>query len=187
MAKVGILEGSLRKGSFSCAVGRNAARLAPEGLEFAHLPSTGAIPLYDQDVLDKRMPDEVEALAGAIRAVDALLVVTPEYNWSFPGVLKNAIDWLSMVDPNPLEGMPAAIWSVAPGKLGGARLHEGLRHVLQSQGMELMARPEVQVAGIKGKIDLDADLVTDPDTEDFLRKHLAAFAAFCAERAARGS
>ena len=179
MTKIGILEGSLRKASFSRAIGRNASGLAPDGVNIEHLPSTGDLPLYNQDVMDAGVPDGVAALKSAVEACDALLIVTPEYNWGIPGALKNAIDWLSRFNPNPLEGKPVAIWSVAPGLLGGARLHEGLRHVLHSQGMLIMAKPEVQVAQVKAKIDQDTGQITDETTANFLKSHLETFAGFC--------
>lgn len=181
MTKVGILEGSLRKASLSRAVGRNAAKLAPDGLEFTHLPSTETLPHYNQDVMDEGVPESAEALKAAVAAVDAMLIVTPEYNWSIPGSLKNAIDWLSRFKPHPLDGKPVAIWSVAPGLLGGARLHEGLRHVLHSQGMLVMAKPEVQVATAKSKVSVETGELTNEDTAKFLAGHLQAFAAFCAK------
>lgn len=179
MIKVGILEGSLRRASLSRAAGRAAAGLMPEGMQAVTLPNPGTLPLFDQDVLDDGMPDSVSALIDAVEAVDAILIVTPEYNWSIPGGLKNAIDWLSRKTPMPLADKPVAVWSVSPGLLGGARVHEGLRHTLLSQGMIIMAKPEVQIAGAKGKLDVEAGQVTNADTEAFLRGHLSAFAGFC--------
>lgn len=179
MIKIGIMEGSLRRASFSRVIGRNAARLAPEGMAVSHLPSTDTMPHFNQDVMDKGTPDTVQVFGQAISELDGLLIVTPEYNWSVPGTLKNAIDWVSRLKPNPLEGMPVAIWSVNPGKLGGARLHESMRQILHSQGMLVMAKPEVQVAGVKGKIDIESDRITDAETEAFLSEHLKAFSDFC--------
>ena len=179
MTKVGILEGSLRKASFSRKVARAAPSLAPDGLEMIHLPSTEAMPHYNQDVMDAGVPDGVTAMKEATEGVDALLIVTPEYNWGVPGALKNAIDWLSRFNPHPLDGKPVAIWSVAPGLLGGARLHEGLRQVLHSQGMLIMAKPEVQVAKIPRKLDKDTGGIADAETAEFLSNHLKTFAAFC--------
>ena len=123
-------------------------------------PTPARLPLFNQDVLDEGMPEAVAALITAVEAVDALLIVTPEYNWSIPGGLKNAIDWLSRKNPNPLANKPVSIWSVSPGLLGGARVHEGLRHTLLSQDMIIMAKPEVQIAGAKGKLDVDAGTIT---------------------------
>lgn len=172
MPTLGVLEGSLRKASLSRAVARSATDLAPEGLDVVLMPNPGTLPLFNQDVLDEGMPAAVSALADALAGIDALLIVTPEYNWSIPGGLKNAIDWVSRLKPNPLEGMPVAIWSVSPGILGGARVHESLRHVLHSQDMVIMAKPEVQVAGARSKVDVAAGTVTDQVTRDFLSAHL---------------
>lgn len=179
MTKVGILEGSLRRASLSRAAGRAAVDLMPDGVEALVLPNPGTLPLFNQDVLDEGMPEVAGTFIAAVEAVDALLIVTPEYNWSIPGGLKNAIDWLSRNNPSPLANKPVAIWSVSPGLLGGARVHEGLRHTLLSQDMLIMAKPEVQIAGAKGKLDVDAGQITNADTEAFLRGHLSSFAAFC--------
>ncbi len=177
--RIGIMEGSLRKASLSRAFGRAATSLAPDGVEMVHLPSTGTLPLYSQDVQDAGMPESVTAFADAAAAVDAFLFVTPEYNWSIPGSLKNAIDWLSRFNPHPLDGKPAAIWTASPGLLGGARVHEPMRHILHSQGMHIMAKPEVQIGGAKGKIDVDSDAITNEDTATFLSEHLKTYAGFC--------
>ncbi|MBF9043761.1 hypothetical protein HKCCE4037_10510 [Rhodobacterales bacterium HKCCE4037] len=179
MTQLGILEGSLRQASLSRAVARAAAGLMPDGLAAVALPNPGTLPLFNQDVLDEAMPDSVQTMIAAVAAVDAILIVTPEYNWSVPGGLKNAIDWLSRVNPNPLAHKPVAIWSVSPGLLGGARVHESLRHTLHSQDMIIMAKPEVQLAGAKGKVDVGTSVITNADTEAFLRAHLSAFATFC--------
>jgi chromate reductase, NAD(P)H dehydrogenase (quinone) len=179
MTKIGVLEGSLRKASRSRAVARSASALAPSGMEISILPSTETLPHFNQDILDEGVPASVAELAAALSAVDALLVVTPEYNWSIPGTLKNAIDWLSRLDPLPLAAMPVAIWTVSPGLLGGARVHESLRQTLHSQDMRIMAKPEIQIAGAKGKVDVEAGVITHEDTAAFLGKHLVAFDAFC--------
>jgi chromate reductase len=179
VTKLGILEGSLRRAALSRAAGRAAAGLLPEGLEAVALPNPGTLPLFNQDLLDDGMPAPASAFIDAVAAVDAILIVTPEYNWSIPGGLKNAIDWLSRANPSPLANKPVTIWSVSPGLLGGARVHEGLRHTLLSQDMIIMAKPEVQIAGAKGKLDVDAGQITNSETEAFLRGHLSAFGIFC--------
>lgn len=181
---LGVLEGSLRRASLSRAVARSVAGLLPDGLSAELLPNPGTLPHFDQDVLDAGMPASVTALVQALSRCDALLIVTPEYNWSVPGALKNAIDWVSRVQPGPLEGKPVAIWSVSPGLLGGARVHESLRHVLHSQDMRIMAKPEVQVAQAKAKVDVEAGRITDAQTEAFLRGHLDQFARYCGVRVA---
>lgn len=178
MTKIGIICGSLRTRSLSGAAAKAAAGLVPAGVEAVQLPSFGDLPLYNQDIQDQGMPASVAAYAKAVAQVDAVLFVTPEYNWSIPGGLKNAIDWLSRISPHPLEGKPAAIWSVSPGQLGGARVHEGMRHVLHSQGMVIMAKPEVQIAGAMARLDVETGEITDVETKAFLTDHLARFSGF---------
>lgn len=180
MIRLGILEGSLRAASLSRAAARAVPGLAPEGITCISLPNPGTLPLFDQDVMDAGLPDAVADMIEAAQGIDALLIVTPEYNWSVPGGLKNALDWLSRPKVLPLAAKPAAIWSVSPGILGGARLHESLRQVLHSLDMRIMAKPEVQIAGAKARIDVEAGRITDPATEAHLRDHLSAFKAYCA-------
>jgi chromate reductase len=179
MTKIGVLEGSLRRASLSRAVAQSAAGLAPEGVEVTILPSTESLPHFNQDIMDDGLPASVNEFGAAVSAVDALLIVTPEYNWSIPGALKNALDWLSRLNPLPLAAMPVAIWSVSPGLLGGARVHESLRQTLHCQDMRIMAKPEIQIAGAKGKVDVEAGTITHTDTSEFLRNHLLAFDGFC--------
>lgn len=179
MIRLGVLEGSLRRASLSRAAARAVSGLTPAGMEAVILPNPGTLPLFDQDILDDGMPDSVAVLARAVGAMDAVLIVTPEYNWSIPGGLKNAIDWLSRIDPNPLARKPVAVWSVSPGILGGARVHESLRQTLHSQDMLILSRPEVQIASAKGKVDVGTGRITHPETETFLRGHLSALAEFC--------
>ena len=184
VVKLGILEGSLRKASLSRAVARAAAGLAPKGMACRMLPNPGTLPVFNQDDWDAGIPAPAAAMIEAMAGIDALLIVTPEYNWSVPGGLKNAIDWVSRAKPNPMERKPVAIWSVSPGLLGGARVHESLRQVLHCMDMHIMAKPEVQVAGAKAKVDVEAGQITNEDTAAFLRGHLAAFHAYCGTRAA---
>lgn len=179
MLRIGILEGSLRRASLSRAAARAAANLLPHDAQAVALANPGTLPLFNQDLLDEGMPGAVAAFISQVESVDAVLIVTPEYNWSIPGGLKNAIDWLSRKNPNPLAHKPVSIWSVSPGLLGGARVHESLRQTLLSQDMIVMAKPEVQIAGAIGKLDVDAGAITNPETETFLRGHLSAFTAFC--------
>lgn len=103
--KVVTLLGSLRKGSFNAMVARTLPKIAPAGMDISALPSIGEIPLYDADVQQEDgFPQSVEALAEQIRQADGVVIVTPEYNYSVPGGLKNAIDWLSRLPEQPLAG-----------------------------------------------------------------------------------
>ena len=98
------LVGSLRKGSFNAAIARALPSLAPKGVTISALGSVGDIPLYNSDHQDQGFPAPVLAMAQQIVAANGVIIVTPEYNYSIPGVLKNAIDWLSRVSPQPFAG-----------------------------------------------------------------------------------
>src|SRR5690349_3397803 len=104
--RVVTLCGSLRRGSYNAAIARALPALAPEGMDITALGSPGEFPLYDADIQAQGFPAPVTAMADAIRAADGVIFVTPEYNYSVPGVLKNAIDWLSRLQPQPFAGKP---------------------------------------------------------------------------------
>ena len=105
--KIVTLLGSLRHGSFNAMVARTLPRIAPVGMSVDALPSIKDIPLYDADIQQEEgFPSSVEAIAEQIRAADGVVIVTPEYNYSVPGGLKNAIDWLSRLPEQPLAGKP---------------------------------------------------------------------------------
>ncbi|MCS1851893.1 NAD(P)H-dependent oxidoreductase [Escherichia coli] len=110
------LLGSLRKGSFNGMVARTLPKIAPASMEINALPSIADIPLYDADVQQEDgFPATVEALAEQIRQADGVVIVTPEYNYSVPGGLKNAIDWLSRLPDQPLAGKPVLIQTSSMG------------------------------------------------------------------------
>jgi chromate reductase len=152
--------GSLRKDSYNKALLNAAMKLMPKKtkLEIFDLEE---IPLFNQD-LENRMPQKVKQFKAKIRVADALLIVTPEYNYSVPGVLKNAIDWASRPPGNnSFEGKPVAIMSASPGTLGGARAQYHLRQVLVSLNMHAINRPEVIVAFADEKIDEKGNLTDE--------------------------
>lgn len=169
------LVGSLRKASFNAALARQLPALAPSGMTIAAAPSIEAIPLFNQDVLDVGVPGPVDDLAGAMRAADGVIIVSPEYNWSMPGTLKNAIDWLSKLENQPFEGKPVAVQSVAPGQLGGARMQYHLRQALIGIGAEMLVRPEVFVNLAAQKFAKETRQLTDPATIDIIRQQLGNF------------
>ena len=118
------------------------------------------------------MPEKVKEFKTKIRATDALLIATPEYNYSVPGVLKNAIDWASRPSgDNPFEGKPVAIMSASPGMIGGARAQYHLRQTFVSLDMHPISRPEVIVTFVNQKIDENGRL-TDEKTKTTIRKLL---------------
>ena len=104
-----VMVGSLRKGSYNAAIARALPALAPEGVTITPLGSVGEFPLYNFDVQEKGFPPVVTTMARAIAEADGVIFVTPEYNHSVPGVLKNAIDWLSRLPNQPFAGKPVAI------------------------------------------------------------------------------
>ncbi|KXV59085.1 hypothetical protein AD947_04910 [Acetobacter tropicalis] len=170
------LLGSLRKASFNGIVARTLPDLAPEGVTITPLGSISAFPHYNQDVQDTDFPAEVLAMADQIRAADGVIIVTPEYNYSVPGVLKNALDWLSRVTPQPFAGKPLAIQTVSPGAIGGARAQYHLRQSLVFLDAFVLNRPEVMIGQATGKFDTERLELTDQKTRDFLVRQITALA-----------
>lgn len=162
--------GSLRKDSYNKALLRAASELVPKGAELEIFELKG-IPLFNQD-LEGSMPQKAKEFKAKIKAADALLIVTPEHNYSVPGVLKNAIDWASRpFGDNSFEDKPAAIMSASLGMLGGARAQYHLRQVLVSLNMHAVNRPEVIVASVDEKIDEKGNL-TDEKTRKKIKQLL---------------
>src|SRR5277367_5713561 len=114
------VSGSLRKGSFNTALMRALPTLAPAGLQFSEAPPYDGMPFYNADAQAKGFPADVTNFADAIRRADAVVIVAPEYNWTIPGALKNALDWVSRLDNQPFKDKPVAIQSATAGPLGGA-------------------------------------------------------------------
>src|SRR5476649_215135 len=176
-----VICGSLRKGSFNAALARALPALAHEGMKLITAPTIGAFPLYNADVQDASgFPSPVEELAAAIRAADGVLFVTPEYNWSMPGVLKNAIDWLSRMKEQPFKEKPVAIQSASQGPLGGARMQYHWRMSMTFVGAFIFGIPEVFVGLAQNKFAQDTLELTDQPTKDAIKAQLAAFAKFIA-------
>ncbi len=104
-----VMVGSLRRASFNAVIARALPALAPDGVTITPLASVGDLPLYNHDVQLKGFPAAVTAMGRAIAEADGVIFVTPEYNHSVPGVLKNAIDWISRLPNQPFAGKPVAI------------------------------------------------------------------------------
>jgi len=138
-----------------------AEELAPEGVSCESY-DIGRLPLYNEDVRTQGFPAPVEELRGKIRAADALLFVTPEYNYSMPGVLKNAIDWASRPPDQPFDGKPAAIMGASPGMLGTARSQYHLRQSCVYLNVLPVNQPEVFVAAANNKFDANGRLDDEP-------------------------
>jgi len=152
--------GSLRRSSYNKALLRAAVELTPKDAKLEIFDLEG-IPLFNQD-LEDRMPEKVKEFKAKIRTADAILIATPEYNFSVSGVLKNAIDWGSRPSgDNSFDGKPVAIMSASPGVLGGVRAQFHLRQVLVALNMYAVNRPEVIVASADEKIDEKGNLMDE--------------------------
>jgi chromate reductase len=174
--KVAVLIGSLRQGSYNRMVANTLPQVAPEGMEIMLLPSIGEIPHYDSDVQAEGFPAAVLALGEALRSADGVVIVTPEYNYSIPGVLKNAIDWISRLPEQPLAGKAVAIQSASMGVLGGARAQYHLRQTLVFLDAMVLNKPEIMVGVVQNKVNVTTSVVEDADTRLFLGKQLVALA-----------
>lgn len=172
------LVGSLRQASYNRMLANALPELAPAGVAIEVLPALHDIPLYDGDVEAQGIPPAVTVLADTIRAADGLVIVTPEYNYSVPGVLKNAIDWLSRVPQQPFAGKPVALQSASMGPFGGARAQYHLRQVLIYLNPRVFNVPEVMVGAVHTKVDASAGKLSDASTRDYIAGHLAKFADF---------
>jgi chromate reductase len=151
--------GSLRRGSYNTALLRAAAELAPDGMVLETF-DLASIPLYNEDIRSEYgFPEAVAAFRERIAAADALLIVTPEYNHSVPGVLKNALDWASRPPDAPLNEKPAAIMGASTGIGGTGRAQEHLRQVLTFMNVYPVNKPEVLVARAPEKFDTAGRLV----------------------------
>jgi chromate reductase len=179
------LSGALRRASYNTALLRAAVGLAPEGVTL-ELRTLHGIPLYDADVEAQGVPEAVTALREAIRGADALLVGTPEYNNSMPGVLKNGIDWLSRP---PAEGMklfggkPTAMVGATPGGFGTVQSQDALLSVFRTLGCDFWMGGRLMVSHASKVFDADGNLADDKVREQ-LQAFVNGFAAFVQKRSA---
>lgn len=171
--KVGYFVGSLSSTSINRVLSRALIRLAPRDLEFTELP-IGNLPLYSPD-FDADYPAEPQALKDAIAGSQAVLFVTPEYNRSIPGALKNAIDWASRPwGKNAFDHMPAAVIGASPGQIGTAVAQQSLRAVLSFCNARQMTAPEGYITFRPGLFTDDGE-VTDESTAAFLADFMQEF------------
>src|SRR5437660_7756540 len=162
------IAGSLRRGSYNRAALRAATELVPEGaiLETFELDD---IPVFNQDE-EQNPPAKVTEFKSRIREADAILFVTPEYNYSVPGVLKNAIDWASRpYGDSAWDGKPAAIMGASGGPIATARAQYHLRQILVFLNMPALAQPEVLIGDAQEKFDPNGNLIHDPTREGIRR------------------
>ena len=168
------ISGSLRQASYNTAALRAAQELAPEGMTI-EIASIADVPLYNADVQAVGFPAPVSELGDKIRAADAVLIASPEYNYSIPGGLKNAIDWLSRLPQQPFAGKPVGMIGASTSVLGGARAQYHLRQSFVFLDALPMNKPEVFIALAQTKFDAEGRL-TDEPTRGFLRANLEALA-----------
>jgi chromate reductase len=164
--------GSLRKGSYNAMALRAAQKLAPQGMSI-EIADISTIPLYNDDVRAAGEPAEVAGLKAKVRAADAVLLVTPEYNFSIPGVLKNTLDWMSRPPEPPFDGKVVAIMGASPGPVGTARVQYDLRKVLVFMNSFTVNKPEVFIANCASRFDAQGNL-TDEATGKFIGDLLVA-------------
>ncbi len=159
--------GSLRNGSYNKLLLRAVRELLPNDVQMELFDLDG-IPLYNQDTEVHGIPESVKRFKEKIESADALLIATPEYNHSYPGVLKNAIDWASRpYGRNSFNGKAVAVISATPGAFGGVAAQDQLKQVLLALNTRLVVTPAVIVASAHQKFDQQGNL-TDEDTKQFL-------------------
>jgi chromate reductase, NAD(P)H dehydrogenase (quinone) len=166
------ISGSLRKASFNSMALRAAQKLAPEGMSIA-IADISQIPLYNDDILQSGgYPDPVQQFRDQVKQADGVLFVSPEYNYSIPGVLKNAFDWASRPPDQPFNEKPVALFGASPGLLGTARMQYDLRKALVFTNSFVMPRPEIMIARAAEKFDAEGNLIDDKTAQvitDFLK------------------
>ena len=173
MNMIGIV-GSIRKNSIHRQIFNHYREISSDQFDLTEGVIEG-IPMYDGENMDNPL---VMRLADQITQADGVIFITPEYNYSIPGVLKNAIDWLSRRDPQPFVGKPATIIGASPGNVGTARMQYHLRQVGVFLNIHFMNKPEVMIAGAMNK--LEDGKISDDSTVEFLHRHAEAFKSFCA-------
>ena len=178
--------GSLRKGSYNRMVLNCLPRFAPAGMAIKEAPPFAEFPLYNADIQNTSgFPAAVNALADAIRAADGVIFCTPEYNFSLPGGLKNAIDWVSRLPNQPFAGKPVAIQSASPGPLGGGRVQYDLRRMMVFLDALTLNKPEIFIGGCATKFDDQTGELKDDATGKFIAQQLEAFAKFIERHGAK--
>ena len=154
------ISGSLRKDSYNTMALRAAQKLAPAGIEVT-IADISQIPLYNEDVRTAGEPAAVSALKAQLRAADAVLIVTPEYNFSVPGVLKNTLDWMSRPPEAPFDGKVVAVMGAATGQVGTARAQYHLRQMLVMLNSFTVNKPEVFINHCASKFNAQGELTDE--------------------------
>ena len=183
MANLNVLTicGSLRKGSYNAMVQRALPALAPEGMTLTPAPAFTEFPLYNADIQNTSgFPADVTAFADAVRAADGIIIVSPEYNWSIPAGLKNAIDWMSRPAsdiPHVFGAKPVAIAGATPGPGGTALSQAAWLPVIRTLGMLPWFQGRLMISGA-GKLFDGSGAIVDAATSERVRLFITGFAAF---------
>ena len=159
--------------------GEYIAHTRTAGMTISPAPSI-EMPLYNADIQAQGIPAQVTALADAVRAADGVIVVTPEYNFTIPGGLKNAFDWISRLKEQPFVNKPVAIQSASGGPVGGARMQYDMRKMMVFLDAMTLNKPEIFVGMAQTKFDEKTGELKDETTRNFLKQQLEAFGAFIA-------
>lgn len=167
--------GSLRKASHNAMALRAAQKLAPAGIT-VEIADISGIPLYNDDVRQAGEPGPVRELKAQVKAADAVLLVSPEYNFSVPGVLKNTLDWMSRPPEPPFDGKVVGIMGASGGPLGTARGQYDLRKILVYMNTFTVNKPEVFIGNAQTKFNAEGEL-TDEATAKFIVDLLLAMRA----------
>lgn len=171
MTNVAVFVGSLQTGSWNKKLAKNLEALAPEGVVFHYVDLN--LPLFNQD-LEAAYPAEAQAAKDIVDAADGVLFVTPEYNRSIPGVLKNAIDWVSRPwGTNSFNGKPTGIVGASSSQVGTAVAQSDLRHIAGFLNVKLMGQPELYLANAASRFDENDQIVEE--SRDFLKGYIDAF------------
>ena len=173
-----VMVGSLRKASYNAAIARALPALAPEGVTISALPPVGEFPPFNADVQAEGFPAVVLAAADAVRAADGVIIVTPEYNHTIPGMLKNAIDWISRTPNQPFAAKPVALQSASQGLWGGLRAQLALRQMFVFLDGRVLNKPEIIIPLAQNKVEAATLELTDPATRGLIADQLKSFAAF---------
>lgn len=172
--KIAVFVGSLQKDSYNKKLAKTMEQLAPEKMEFNYVDLN--LPLFNQDIEAAAYPQDAQALKDIVMSADAVLFVTPEYNRSIPGVLKNAIDWASRpYGQSAFTGKPVGMVGVSSSPVGTAIAQSDLRHIVAFLNMKLMGQPEVYVANAMSLEFSEDGILQDERWRKNLQEYLEAF------------
>lgn len=172
------ISGSLRKASLNTALLREASKLTPEGVSMDIYTLEG-IPLLEPDLLENGFPEAVNNLALAVKQADALVLASPEFNYSVTASMKNIIDWLSIHPDAPLRNKAVSMMSASPSGLGGARAQYHLRQMMIYPGAKVVNGPEVMIGNAFEHFTEEGKLTNDT-SKDLIKQQLEALKALAA-------